>query len=81
MFRPVLFSFVLPIFVAAFRPYLMFYVSLAVFDGRRSGRLRRSQCSSVALISAVTGHHIECVRLLLDAGADKNAQEDVRGMC
>jgi ankyrin repeat protein len=50
----------------------------------RAGRRRRhigtltAQNGQNALIRAAMGGHTDCVRLLLDAGADKNAKTKVR---
>ncbi len=38
----------------------------------------RSQDEDTALMHAVRWGHADCVRLLLDAGADKEAQDNVR---
>ena len=38
----------------------------------------RAQIESTALIRAAEEGHADCVRLLLDAGADKNAKDNVR---
>jgi ankyrin repeat protein len=38
-----------------------------------------AQMGFTALMMAAEDGHIDCVRLLLDAGADKNAEENVRG--
>ena len=37
-----------------------------------------AQFGFTALIGAAGGGHSDCVRLLLDAGADKNATDEVR---
>ena len=39
----------------------------------------RAQCEGTALINAAVNGHADCVRLLLDAGADKEAKTIVRG--
>ena len=41
-------------------------------------RRRRAQLGQTALIRAAGNGHAECVRLLLDAGADTNAKDEVR---
>jgi hypothetical protein len=46
--------------------------------GRR-GAMARAQHGSTALIRAAATGHVECVRLLLEAGADKDAACKVRG--
>ncbi len=38
----------------------------------------RAQSGYTALIRATENGHVDCVRLLLDAGADKNAKDVVR---
>ena len=51
---------------------------------RRRRRRRRSQNGETALIWAAERGHADCVRLLLDAGADKNVKTEVRaraGVC
>ncbi len=40
--------------------------------------IRKRQLGFAALDGAVTGGHAECVRLLLEAGVDKNSKPDVR---
>ncbi len=42
------------------------------------GRRRRAQYGRTALIYAAMEGHADCARLLLDAGADKNAANNVR---
>ncbi len=37
-----------------------------------------SQRESTALMRAAVSGHVDCVRLLIDAGADKDATSDVR---
>jgi ankyrin repeat protein len=39
---------------------------------------RRAQNGSTALMFAAEKGHVDCVRLLLDAGADKEAKNEVR---
>jgi hypothetical protein len=39
---------------------------------------RLAQYGSTALMNAASGGHADCARLLLDAGADKNATDNVR---
>ncbi len=39
---------------------------------------RRAQDEDTALMHAVRWGHADCVRLLLDAGADKESTDDVR---
>jgi hypothetical protein len=36
-----------------------------------------SQAGCTALITAATNDHVECVRVLLEAGADKEAEDEV----
>ena len=38
----------------------------------------RTQNGSTALITAAFGGHTDCVRLLAEAGADKEARDEVR---
>ena len=40
----------------------------------------QTQYGCTAMIAAAHAGHTECVRLLLDAGADKNAKACVRGL-
>ena len=50
-------------------------------DGGGGGQIwhprARAQYGWTALMSATSGGHTDCVRLLLDAGADKNATSKV----
>jgi ankyrin repeat protein len=48
---------------------------------RRRWRIgAKAQNGKTALISASENGHVECARLLLDAGADKDAKTEVRGV-
>jgi ankyrin repeat protein len=49
---------------------------MSVFD--RFGK-RNAQVGATALIWAASGGHANCVRLLLDAGADTEAKNQARG--
>jgi hypothetical protein len=44
-------------------------------------RLLKLQNRETALILAVRGCHMDCVRLLVEAGADKDIKDCVRGKC
>ena len=56
--------------------------SLPIFNVYCFGQyIFSSQTGSTALIQAAERGRADCVRLLLDAGADKNAHDKVRRQC
>jgi hypothetical protein len=46
----------------------------------RGANMPNQQCGSTALILAAFHNNTDCVRLLVKAGADKNARNTVRSM-
>ena len=54
------------------------HAAAAVLHLRRRRLMAAAQDGFTALTWAVAKGHAECVRLLLDAGADKNARSKVR---
>jgi ankyrin repeat protein len=53
------------------------HIAIGCFPGLKD--ISVSQSGRTALMCAATGGHAECMRLLLEAGADKEAVEYVRG--
>jgi hypothetical protein len=53
-----------------------FFLSIFVCDD--GSAVSGSQCGYTALMEAAQWGHAECVRLLIDAGADKDAKDNVR---
>ena len=53
-------------------------MALPRFEWRRPHTGKYTQNGFTALILAAASGHVDCVRLLIDAGADKDAMDDVR---
>jgi hypothetical protein len=60
----------------------MLQLAFAAGDGRRggeiAGRVRRLQGFHTALLCAAEHGHVDCVRVLVECGADKEARNNVR---
>ncbi len=57
-------------------------MSACVVDGNAfAAHMRQTQSGSTALILAAANGRADCVRLILDVGADNEAMQDVREIC